>query len=204
MTTGGAGATAHAFNPRRSTRRADHLPRAQPQRHEHRPCSCHLSLSGPCVARACALGDPSQLVADAVLTRDEQRASVGRNRQLLLPSTPGGWQKASAAATRSQGRATREGTSGPAFRRQTTILVSESDLAALVRPGGRRRCCGSRGESAVPTSPSAGLSPLRRRPSRPSPDRACTTGRRRGIAHSYIFSFGNSPTRARSCDYSRS
>ncbi len=58
-------------------------------------------------------------------------------------------------------------------------------------------CRGSRGASAVPASPSAGLSPIRRRPSRPSPDRACTTGRRRGIAHSYIFSFGNSPTRAR-------
>lgn len=33
--------------------------------------------------------------------------------------------------------------------------------------------------------------------SRPSPDRACTTGRRRGIAHSYILSLGNPPTRAR-------
>ena len=48
---------------------------------------------------------------------------------------------------------------------------------------------GSRGALAVPASPSAGLSPTRRRLSRPSPDLACTTGRRRGIAHSFIFSF---------------
>jgi hypothetical protein len=40
-------------------------------------------------------------------------------------------------------------------------LVSKSGLASLVRPGGRRRCCGSRGVSALPTSPSAGLSPIR-------------------------------------------
>ncbi len=38
--TGGADATARAFNPSRSTRRADHLPPAPPQRHE--PGSAHV------------------------------------------------------------------------------------------------------------------------------------------------------------------
>jgi hypothetical protein len=38
-------------------------------------------------------------------------------------------------------------------------------------------CAYSRGVPALPTSPSAGLRPIRRRPSRPSPDRASMLGR---------------------------
>ncbi len=54
----------------------------------------------------------------------------------------------------------------------------------------------SRGAAAVPTSPSAGLLPIRRRPSRPSSDRESRLSRV-GIARSNIISpSGNSPARA--------
>ena len=42
--TGGAAATAHAFNQRRSTRRTGHLPPGLPRRYEP-GCSCHLCAS---------------------------------------------------------------------------------------------------------------------------------------------------------------
>ena len=44
-------------------------------------------------------------------------------------------------------------------------------------------CADSRGGPALPTSPSAGLRPIRRRPSRPSSDRASMLGRSGGLAN---------------------
>ena len=46
------------------------------------------------------------------------------------------------------------------------------------------RCRDSRGVLALPASPSAGVAPIRRRPSRPSPDRGWRLSRSGGIARS--------------------
>lgn len=55
-------------------------------------------------------------------------------------------------------------------------VVSDSGIYALVRSGGPR-CCWSRGAVALRTAPAAGVLPLRRRPSRPSPQRESRLGR---------------------------
>ena len=60
------------------------------------------------------------------------------------------------------------------------VLFPESGIEALVRQWVGDGCADSRGGPALPTSPSAGLRPIRRRPSRPSPDRASMLGRPRG------------------------
>ena len=52
-------------------------------------------------------------------------------------------------------------------------------------------CGDSRGVPAPPTSPSAGLRPIRRRPSRPSSDRPSMLGRLRGLAQSTEPNFLN-------------
>ena len=80
------------------------------------------------------------------------------------------------------------------WQRSGRSMSPRRNAPALVRPVGQRRPRRSARRTGVPASPSAGLSPIRRRPSRPSPDRACTTGSRRGIAYSYISSLGNSRT----------
>jgi hypothetical protein len=74
--------------------------------------------------------------------------------------------------------------------------LSELGIAAPVRLRGKRRggrCAGSIGSSNVAFR---GIKPDPATAIQASPDRTCMTGRRWGIAHSHIFSFGNSPTRA--------
>lgn len=60
--------------------------------------------------------------------------------------------------------------------RQHVCVVSESRIDVLVQSGSWRCCWGPRDAAAVRASPAAGVLPLRRPPSRPSPERESMLG----------------------------
>ena len=133
-----------------------------------------------CLCHGCSRAE-SPARTTALASGDRQRRPVSRGGATYLRSSRSE-RRRERVRRRSSGAAVRGVASRKRARRRSPVTGSGcgSTRAVLSPSSGQGvgdRCGDSRGVPALPTSPSAGLRPIRRRPSGPSSDRASMLGR---------------------------